>query len=42
VVIEPTSPFDQNTRRLPADPIIDSRKRVLGAIAEHERQRERR
>src|SRR3954451_22859972 len=41
VVIEPTRPFDQNTFMSPPEPIIDSRN-ASSAVAEHQRQRERR
>jgi len=41
VVIEPTRPFDQNTRNVAAGADHREAKRVLGAIAEHQRECER-
>jgi hypothetical protein len=42
VVIEPTRPFDQNTVMSPAGADHRQPERILGAVAEHQRQRERR
>ena len=39
VVIEPTSPLDQKTRKSPPDPIMDRRTRPR-TVAENERERE--
>ena len=41
VVIEPTSPFDQNTPHVSAGADHRQAKGVLRAVAEHERERER-
>ena len=42
VVIEPTRPFDQNTFHVTTGADHRQAERILGAVAEHQRQRERR